>query len=107
MIPHQDPGRYGPMGTPHAGRPERIAAYDRRWQRQCREAAAQHDTAHTEAAELGQLRREVRHLTDMLAEVRRDVRTIVSAEVSRLLATELPDAVRYLTGMEAPRNGRQ
>ena len=99
---------YGFMGTPDAGRPERIAAYDRRRDRQYREASERNERSlrrHRGTVADRALLQEVRSLRDANAELRQEI-----AWLRRELAAirdETAEALVYLSRTEASRNGTQ
>ena len=104
----------GPMGTPNAGREERIAKQERRDAIRYRAAALRLERQDgTGDSELRILRQEVRSLHDWFADLRREVArlraelpSLLEAELARVLADQLPEALDYLLAhREVSRNG--
>ncbi len=111
ISPHNSSG-YGPLGTPDAGRTQRIASYDREAGRRYRAAAEGIDGG--KESDLRNLREEVRCLRDQIEELRRELTrqrsqfaARVESEVVHVLANQLPEAVGYLiANREALHNGK-
>lgn len=112
-VPHPNPNGYGPLGTPNAGRDERIARREREDARRCRAAFFAVGNDDREGAELRRLRQQVCSLKDWLGDGRRELAQLraelpvrIEAEVQRILETDLPEAIDYLLAhREVSRNG--
>lgn len=101
-----DSGGYGPMGTPDAGRAERIARYDRDDALRYRAAAERLGRGGADDAEVHRLRDRLGDVRREMARLRAELPALVDAEVRRILADDLPEAIEYLVGRrEVPRNG--
>jgi|SRR5262245_9512076 len=110
-LPQPDPTGYGPLGTPNAGRVERMARADRADAIRYRAAAErrERDADTFDAAEVRSLCAETRRLRDQLADVRRELahlRAELPDRISAQLADELPNAHALLHARpEILRNG--
>jgi hypothetical protein len=104
-LSQADPGGYGHLGTPNAGRAERMARAERHNTERFRGAAARLGRRDLSEGELRSLRQEIRALRDAMNEQRASLPALVEGEVVRILADQLPDAFRFLAGKEVSRNG--
>src|SRR5436305_523991 len=87
-ISHSQPGGYGPLGTPNAGRAERVARHERQDALRYRAAAISRDQDCNDA-EVRRLEQEVRCLRDMMP-------GLTQAAFERICTDQLPEAVQYL-----------
>jgi hypothetical protein len=108
-LSHPGPAGYSPLGTPNVGRAERLKRYDEREALRWRMAAARLDQRPgSDDGEMRSLRAELRALRDGLTEFQAELPALIEAEVARVLADQLPEAMDYLLSRRGvSRNGDQ